>query len=225
MLQRLRRLAPDALFVSARTGAGLDELRTRIDGRLPRPDVEITVLVPYPRGDLVARVHESGEVLASRAHRRRDADQRSGQPRVGRCTAGLRRHASEYRKAGTDRHRRASGRLTHGACSPRGISSRCSSSPDCCSSAGSSCLTWRARVGRSLRIFKTEMKGMTEDDKARAQAAAPPPPVLTPPPAVAPPLPPAARPAAGSRRSAELTAEQRRHQHCRDSRRAGAAEP
>lgn len=47
-------------------------------------------------------------------------------------------------------------------------------------------------VGRSLRIFKTEMKGMTEDDKARAQAAAPPPPVLTPPPAVAPPLPPPA---------------------------------
>jgi GTPase len=65
MLQRLHRLAPDALFVSARTGAGLAELRTRIDARLPRLDVEITVLVPYRRGDLVARVHESGEVLAS----------------------------------------------------------------------------------------------------------------------------------------------------------------
>jgi GTPase len=65
MLQRLRRLVPDALFVSARTGAGLDELRARIDARLPRLDVEITVLVPYPRGDLVARVHEYGEVLAS----------------------------------------------------------------------------------------------------------------------------------------------------------------
>jgi sec-independent protein translocase protein TatA len=36
-------------------------------------------------------------------------------------------------------------------------------------------------VGRSLRIFKTEMKGMTEDDSARdAQPSAPPatPPVL-----------------------------------------------
>jgi sec-independent protein translocase protein TatA len=43
-------------------------------------------------------------------------------------------------------------------------------------------------VGRSLRIFKTEMKGMTEDDKARAQAAAPPPAVAAPP-VVAPPLP------------------------------------
>lgn len=43
-------------------------------------------------------------------------------------------------------------------------------------------------VGRSLRIFKTEMKGMTEDDKARAQATAPPP-AVAPPPVVAPPLP------------------------------------
>ena len=29
-------------------------------------------------------------------------------------------------------------------------------------------------VGRSLRIFKTEIKGMTEDDKAREQAEQPP---------------------------------------------------
>jgi sec-independent protein translocase protein TatA len=39
-------------------------------------------------------------------------------------------------------------------------------------------------VGRSLRIFKTEMKGMSEDDSARqaeAQPAAPAPPVAAPP--------------------------------------------
>ena len=29
-------------------------------------------------------------------------------------------------------------------------------------------------VGRSLRIFKTEIKGMSEDDKARDEAKAPP---------------------------------------------------
>jgi GTP-binding protein HflX len=63
MLVRLRRLAPDALFVSAKTGAGLDALRLCIDERLPRPDVELTVLVPYDRGDLVARAHADGEVL------------------------------------------------------------------------------------------------------------------------------------------------------------------
>jgi GTP-binding protein HflX len=60
---RLRRLAPDALFVSARTGDGVDELRSFVEGRLPRPDIEMTVLVPYTRGDLVTRVHDEAEVL------------------------------------------------------------------------------------------------------------------------------------------------------------------
>ncbi|MCW2594803.1 MAG: hflX [Jatrophihabitans sp.] len=64
-LMRLRRLAPDAVFVSARTGAGLDELRLRIEERLPRPDIEINVLVPYTRGDLVARLHETAEILGT----------------------------------------------------------------------------------------------------------------------------------------------------------------
>ena len=63
MLARLRRLAPDALFVSARTGAGLDGLRSEIDRRLPRPDILINVLLPYSRGDLVDRVHREGEIL------------------------------------------------------------------------------------------------------------------------------------------------------------------
>jgi GTP-binding protein HflX len=65
MLLRLRRLAPDAVFVSARTGAGLDALHEVIERRLPRPDVEVNVLLPYTRGDLVARVHETAEVLGS----------------------------------------------------------------------------------------------------------------------------------------------------------------
>ena len=62
-LLRLRHIAPDAVFVSARAGAGLDTLRARIDERLPRPDIEVTVLLPYTRGDLVARVHDTGEIL------------------------------------------------------------------------------------------------------------------------------------------------------------------
>ncbi|MDT4918305.1 MAG: GTPase [Pseudonocardiales bacterium] len=64
-LLRLRGLAPDALFVSARTGAGLEELRSLVEAHLPRPDIEITVLVPYTRGDLVTRVHDEAEVLAT----------------------------------------------------------------------------------------------------------------------------------------------------------------
>ncbi len=63
MLIRLRALAPDAVFVSAGTGDGLVELRERIEIRLPRPAVELTALVPYARGDLVAAVHDRAEVL------------------------------------------------------------------------------------------------------------------------------------------------------------------
>jgi GTPase len=65
MLARLRRLASDALLVSARTGAGIDKLQAVIDERLPRPDVEVTALIPYARGDLVARIHQAGEMLSS----------------------------------------------------------------------------------------------------------------------------------------------------------------
>ncbi|ONI79308.1 GTPase HflX [Actinosynnema sp. ALI-1.44] len=65
-LARLRHLLPGALFVSAHKGTGLDELREHLATALPRPDVEVDVLVPYARGELVARVHREGEVLAER---------------------------------------------------------------------------------------------------------------------------------------------------------------
>jgi GTP-binding protein HflX len=63
-LTRLRALAPDALFVSARTGAGLSDLVALIDARLPRPRHAVTVQIPFDRGDLVARVHGEGELLS-----------------------------------------------------------------------------------------------------------------------------------------------------------------
>jgi GTPase len=64
LLARLRRLVPGAVFVSARTGAGIDDLLAAIEIRLPRPDVAVRALVPYDRGDLVWRAHADGEVLA-----------------------------------------------------------------------------------------------------------------------------------------------------------------
>jgi GTP-binding protein HflX len=64
-LSRLRRTLPHALVVSTRTGDGLGEVVAEIERRAPHPPVEIEALVPYARGDLVARVHEIGEVLAS----------------------------------------------------------------------------------------------------------------------------------------------------------------
>ncbi|HJQ01542.1 MAG TPA: Sec-independent protein translocase subunit TatA [Jatrophihabitans sp.] len=50
-------------------------------------------------------------------------------------------------------------------------------------------------VGRSLRIFKTEMKGMSEDDSARQAEAQP---AATAPPAAAPPAVPPAPVVAGT---------------------------
>ncbi len=64
-LLRLKREWPDAVFVSARTGRGIDDLRAAIEARLPRPAVEVRAIVPYDRGDLVARVHRQGEVLGT----------------------------------------------------------------------------------------------------------------------------------------------------------------
>lgn len=61
---RLRSLAPSAIFVSARTGENLGALAELIEARLPRPDQSVHALIPYSRGDLVARIHSDGEVLS-----------------------------------------------------------------------------------------------------------------------------------------------------------------
>jgi GTP-binding protein HflX len=61
----LQGLEPHAVFVSARTGEGVDELIARIAEVLPHPEVEVTLLVPYDRGDLISRLHVRGSVLST----------------------------------------------------------------------------------------------------------------------------------------------------------------
>jgi GTP-binding protein HflX len=63
ILERLVRREATAVVVSARTGAGVPGLLDAIAAALPRPDVEVDVLVPYDRGGLISRVHEHGDVL------------------------------------------------------------------------------------------------------------------------------------------------------------------
>ncbi|MFC5501380.1 GTPase HflX [Lysinimonas soli] len=58
----LRGLEPNAVFVSARSGEGIDELLARIADELPHPDVELEMLVPFDRGDLVALAHARARV-------------------------------------------------------------------------------------------------------------------------------------------------------------------
>lgn len=59
----LRAMEPEASMVSTRTGEGIADLVRRIETALPDPGVEIDVVVPYDRGDLVAQAHEHGQVL------------------------------------------------------------------------------------------------------------------------------------------------------------------
>ncbi|WP_344771853.1 GTPase HflX [Nocardioides panacisoli] len=62
VVQRLLRSEPHSVAVSARTGAGIAEAVTAIEGDLPRPAYTFDALVPYARGDLVDRIHRDGEI-------------------------------------------------------------------------------------------------------------------------------------------------------------------
>jgi GTP-binding protein HflX len=59
-------LAAKAVFVSSRTGEGIDELRRIVEEALPLPDIEVTALVPYSRGDLISQIHEEGQFIEQR---------------------------------------------------------------------------------------------------------------------------------------------------------------
>ncbi|THG32281.1 GTPase HflX [Naasia lichenicola] len=61
----LRGLEPNSVFVSARTGEGIEELLERIAELVPRPRLEVRALVPYDRGELIARVHDRGQLIST----------------------------------------------------------------------------------------------------------------------------------------------------------------
>jgi GTP-binding protein HflX len=65
-LEGLRLAEPKSVVVSAATGEGIDKLLAELDELLPRRQREITVTLPYERGDLVSRAHREGEVLEVR---------------------------------------------------------------------------------------------------------------------------------------------------------------
>jgi GTP-binding protein HflX len=59
----LRGLEPHAVFVSAFTGEGVDELQQLIAETIPDPDIEITAVIPYDHGELVSLLHEHAQIL------------------------------------------------------------------------------------------------------------------------------------------------------------------
>jgi GTP-binding protein HflX len=64
-LATLRRSLPEAVFVSAGTGDGLDRLRQRMGELVASKDTAVDVTLPYHRGDLVSRLHVEGRVEAT----------------------------------------------------------------------------------------------------------------------------------------------------------------
>lgn len=58
----LRGLEPSALFASARTGEGVDEVLETIAARIPTPDVPVVLVIPYDRGEIVAALHTKAVV-------------------------------------------------------------------------------------------------------------------------------------------------------------------
>lgn len=61
----LRGLEPGAIFASARTGEGIDEVLAAIARLLPDTSIEVELVVPYDRGDLISALHERGRVLST----------------------------------------------------------------------------------------------------------------------------------------------------------------
>jgi GTP-binding protein HflX len=64
VLMELLRKESNAYAISARTGYGVETLVKAIESALPKPKVEINVVIPFSRGDLVSAVHEQGEIIS-----------------------------------------------------------------------------------------------------------------------------------------------------------------
>jgi GTPase len=61
-LHRARLLAPDGIFLSARTGEGVPELEARCTELIRDAFGSATLLVPHDRYDVIARLHQVGHV-------------------------------------------------------------------------------------------------------------------------------------------------------------------
>ena len=59
-------MLPYFIFLCAFTGVVIDQLLDSIAAALPHPDVELELLVPYDRGDLVALAHARARVIETR---------------------------------------------------------------------------------------------------------------------------------------------------------------
>ena len=57
ILERMRQREPNHVIVSTRTGEGIDELKQKIADTIPRPSLEVKLLIPYNHGEVISRLH------------------------------------------------------------------------------------------------------------------------------------------------------------------------
>lgn len=64
VIERVRQRESNTVVVSARTGEGIEELKQLIADTIPRPSIELNMLIPYAHGEIVSRLHEwDAEIL------------------------------------------------------------------------------------------------------------------------------------------------------------------
>ncbi|MDQ0869782.1 GTP-binding protein HflX [Arthrobacter sp. V1I9] len=68
VVERLKQREPRHVVVSARTGEGIPELLKAISESIPRPSVKLELLIPYDRGDLMSKLHDSDAEIISVDH-------------------------------------------------------------------------------------------------------------------------------------------------------------
>lgn len=62
VLARLRQREPHSVVVSAKTGEGIADALVTIEKELPRPGVAFEALLPFDRGDLLNKIHTTGDI-------------------------------------------------------------------------------------------------------------------------------------------------------------------
>ena len=64
-IARVRRAHRDTVLVSAHTGEGIEDLEAMIADTIPRPTLELDLLIPFTDGDVVSRLHGSDVEILS----------------------------------------------------------------------------------------------------------------------------------------------------------------
>jgi GTP-binding protein HflX len=89
---RVARRFPGSVPVSALTGEGTEGLLEELAERIPRPPVKVSLLVPFGREDVTARLYREAEVLSTET----DTDGTIVRARVGlRLLSAIRRYVLE----------------------------------------------------------------------------------------------------------------------------------